>query len=43
MTGYHPSENLLKSLQLDILSATFIASAKIFYIDTILKHKNNKD
>ena len=30
MKGYQPSDNVLKSLQPDISSTTFIAAAKIF-------------
>ena len=37
LKGYQPSENLLKSLQPDIPSATFIAAAKIFGMERVLK------
>ena len=37
MKGYQPSKNLLKSLQPEISSNTFIAIAKIFEMDEMLK------
>ena len=37
MKGYQPSENVLKSLQPDISSTTFIAAAKIFQMEEVLK------
>lgn len=37
MKGYQPSVNVLKSLQLDISSTTFIAAAKIFQMEGVLK------
>ena len=37
MRGYQPSENVLKSLQPDISSTTFIAAAKIFQMEEVLK------
>ena len=37
MKGYQPSDNVLKSLQPDISSTTFIAAAKIFQMERILK------
>ena len=37
MRGYQPSENTLKSLQPDISSTTFIAAAKIFQMEEVLK------
>lgn len=36
--GYQPSEALLKNIQKDISSITFIAVAKIFDMDTLLKN-----
>lgn len=41
LKGYQPSENLLKSLQPDMSSNTFIAIVKIFGMDEMLK--NTKD
>ena len=38
MRGYQPSENTLKSLQPDISSITFIAAAKIFQMEGMLKN-----
>lgn len=37
MRGYQPSENVLKSLQPDVSSTTFIAAAKIFQMEGMLK------
>ena len=37
MKGYQPSENILKSLQPDISATTFIAAAKIFQMEGVLK------
>lgn len=37
MKGYQPSENVLRSLQPDISSTTFIAAAKIFQMEGVLK------
>ena len=37
MKGYQPSDNVLKSLQPDISSTTFIAAAKIFQMERMLK------
>ena len=37
MKGYQPSVNVLKSLQLDISSTTFIAASKIFQMEGVLK------
>ena len=37
MKGYQPSDNVLKSLQPDISSTTFIAAAKIFQMEGMLK------
>lgn len=37
LKGYQPSENLLKSLQPDMSSNTFIAIVKIFGMDEMLK------
>ena len=41
MKGYQPSRNLLKSLQPEISSNTFIAIAKIFEMDEMLKGFKN--
>lgn len=37
MRGYQPSENVLKSLQPDISATNFIAAAKIFQMEGMLK------
>ena len=37
MRGYQPSENTLKSLQPDVSATTFIAAAKIFQMEEVLK------
>ena len=37
MKGYQPSKNVLKSLQPDVSSTTFIAAAKIFQMEGVLK------
>ena len=37
MRGYQPSENTLKSLQPDVSATTFIAAAKIFQMEGMLK------
>lgn len=37
MKGYQPSENILKSLQPDVSPTTFIAAAKIFQMEGVLK------
>lgn len=37
MKGYQPSKNVLKSLQPDVSSTTFIAAAKIFQMEGMLK------
>ena len=37
MRGYQPSENTLKILQPDISATTFIAAAKIFQMEEVLK------
>ena len=37
MRGYQPSENTLKSLQPDVSATTFIAAAKIFQMEGVLK------
>jgi len=37
MRGYQPSENVLKSLQPDVSATTFIAAAKIFQMEGMLK------
>ena len=37
MKGYQPSDNVLKSLQPDISSTTFIAAAKILQMERMLK------
>lgn len=37
MRGYQPSENVLKSLQSDISATNFIAAAKIFQMEGMLK------
>jgi len=42
MRGYQPSENVLKSLQPDISSTTFIAAAKIFQMESAKKHSGDK-
>ena len=42
MRGYQPSENTLKSLQPDISATTFIAAAKIFQMEGMLKALGHK-
>ena len=37
MRGYQPSEKVLKILQPDISATTFIAAAKIFQMEEVLK------
>ena len=37
MKGYQPSEKVLKILQPDISATTFIAAAKIFQMEEVLK------
>ena len=37
MKGYQPSNNVLKSLQPDISATNFIAAAKIFQMEGMLK------
>lgn len=37
MKGYQPSDNVLKSLQPDISATNFIAAAKIFQMEGMLK------
>ena len=37
MKGYQPSEKVLKILQPDISATTFIAAAKIFQLEEVLK------